>query len=114
MVIKRKYLAALTLLLASAVIIAVVSSPAIVGAAATKRLLPIYSVQRDDKCVALTFDAAWGNEDTQQLIDILARYNVRATFFVVGQWVDKYPDSVKALSDAGNVRRVSPRWASLR
>lgn len=44
----------------------------------------------------------WGNEDTQQLIDILAKYNVKATFFVVGEWVDKYPESVKALADAGH------------
>ncbi len=44
----------------------------------------------------------WGNEDTQQLIDILAKYNIKATFFVVGDWVDKYPESVKALSDAGH------------
>ena len=44
----------------------------------------------------------WGNEDTQQLIDILGRYHVKATFFVVGDWVEKYPESVKALSDAGH------------
>lgn len=44
----------------------------------------------------------WGNEDTQTLIDILAKYNVKTTFFVVGEWVDKYPDSVKALHDAGH------------
>ena len=44
----------------------------------------------------------WGNEDTQTLIDILGRYGVKATFFVVGSWVDKYPESVKALSDAGH------------
>ena len=44
----------------------------------------------------------WGNEDTQQLIDILGQYNVPATFFVVGEWVDKYPESVKALHDAGH------------
>ena len=44
----------------------------------------------------------WGNEDTQELIDILAQYNVKATFFVVGDWVDKYPESVKALHDAGH------------
>ena len=79
-----------------------VNSPAIVGVAAADRELPIYSVQRDDKTVALSFDAAWGNEDTQTLIDILSEYKINATFFVVGQWVDKYPDSVKALSDAGN------------
>lgn len=79
-----------------------VNSPAIVGASAADRELPIYCVQRGDKTVALSFDAAWGNEDTQTLIDILNKYDINATFFVVGQWVDKYPESVKALSDAGN------------
>lgn len=44
----------------------------------------------------------WGNEDTQTLIDILDHYHVKATFFVVGQWVEKYPDSVRALADAGH------------
>lgn len=44
----------------------------------------------------------WGNEDTQTLIDILGKYNIKATFFVVGSWVDKYPESVKALHDAGH------------
>ncbi|MEA4895207.1 MAG: polysaccharide deacetylase family protein [Oscillospiraceae bacterium] len=80
----------------------VINSSAIVGASASVRQLPIYCVDRDNKCVSLTFDAAWGNEDTQQLIDILAKYNVKATFFVVGAWVDKYPESVKALHDAGH------------
>lgn len=67
-----------------------------------KRPLPIYNVQRDDKVISLSFDAAWGNEDTQELVDILGRYNVKATFFVVGFWVDKFPESVKALHDAGH------------
>ena len=66
------------------------------------RKLPIYCVQTDKKQVAISFDAAWGNDDTQTLIDILKEYNVPATFFVVGAWVDKYPESVKALSDAGH------------
>ncbi len=80
----------------------VINSSAIVGASASVRQLPIYCVDRDNKCVSLTFDAAWGNEDTQLLIDILAKYNVKATFFIVGAWVDKYPESVKALHDAGH------------
>lgn len=46
--------------------------------------------------------SAWGNEDTQTLIDILKKYNIKATFFVVGDWVDKYPESVQALHDAGH------------
>lgn len=66
------------------------------------RDLPIYSVDCGKKVCALTFDAAWGNEDTQQLIDILGEHKIKATFFVVGEWVDKYPESVKALSDAGH------------
>lgn len=65
------------------------------------RQLPIYCVQTEEKKIAISFDAAWGNDDTQTLIDILHEYNVPATFFVVGAWVDKYPESVKQLSDAG-------------
>lgn len=101
-IVRKRWAAAISFVLVVAAIFYVVSSPAIVGAAATTRLLPIYSVKRDNKCVSLTFDAAWGNEDTQALIDILGKYNVKATFFVVGQWVDKYPESVKALHDAGH------------
>ena len=70
--------------------------------AGSDRLLPIYCVETDKKQIAISFDAAWGNDDTQQLIDILKEYDVPATFFVVGAWVDKYPESVKALSDAGH------------
>ena len=44
----------------------------------------------------------WGNEDTQQLIDILGKYGVQVTFFVVGDWVERYPESVKALHEAGH------------
>ena len=80
----------------------VVNYPAAVDASASARQLPIYCVQRDQKLVSISFDAAWGNEDTQDLIDILDRFQVKATFFVVGDWVDKYPESVKALHDAGH------------
>ena len=97
----RKLLGPAALALAVAAIFWVVNSPSIVGVSAANRELPIYSVQRDNKAVSLTFDAAWGNEDTQNIIDILDRYGVKATFFLVGQWVDKYPESVKAIADAG-------------
>ncbi len=98
----RRLLSGLGLLLAVALIFWAVSSPAIVGVSASKRSLPVYSVERSDKLLAISFDAAWGNEDTQTLIDILNRYGVRATFFVVGDWAEKYPESVKALAEAGN------------
>ncbi|HBI64050.1 MAG TPA: deacetylase [Clostridiales bacterium] len=73
-----------------------------ISTSAAKRDLPIYSVERKEKVCALTFDAAWGNEDTEQLIEILGAEDIRATFFVVGEWVEKYPESVKQLSDAGH------------
>jgi len=71
------------------------------GAYATDRQLPIYCVDTQQKTCSVSFDAAWGNEDTQALIDILGKYHVKATFFVVGDWAEKYPESVKALVDAG-------------
>ncbi len=98
----RRILYAAGLVVAVALIFLISGTPAFVSTAAATRQLPIYCVQRDDPCVSLTFDAAWGNEDTQLLIDILGNYGVKATFFVVGSWVDKYPDSVRALSDAGH------------
>ena len=94
---------ALILCLVIALIIGAVSFvPKAVETMASNRLIPIYCVDRQDKYISLSFDAAWGNEDTQTLINILKKYNVKTTFFVVASWVDKYPESVKALSDAGN------------
>ena len=95
------------LMLAAGVLVALaifctVNLPAMVEASVVTRQLPIYCVDRGDNVISISFDAAWGNEDTQTLIDILARYGVKTTFFVVGEWVDKYPESVKALHDAGH------------
>ncbi len=67
-----------------------------------QRSIPVYCVETDEKKLAVTFDAAWGAEDTRQLIEILEKYNARATFFVVGTWAQKHPDSVKAFYDAGH------------
>lgn len=97
----KKIVSIVAFVLIIALIFGVVNSRAIIGVSATERNLPVYCVKRDDKCVSLTFDAAWGNEDTEQLIEILQKYNVTATFFLVGAWVDKYPDSVQQLADAG-------------
>lgn len=69
---------------------------------AAPRKLPIYCTDRGGKTVAFTFDAAWGNEDTQTLIDIFKENDIHVTFFVVGEWVDRCGESVKALSDAGH------------
>ena len=91
--------------------------PEVVAAIAPARQLPVYCVERTDKKISISFDAAWGNEDTQTLIDILTAHDVRATFFLVGGWVDKYPESVQALADAGmevmNHSETHPHLAQL-
>ena len=100
--IRRSALSLLACGVAACAMFCVVNYPAAVDASASARQLPIYCVQRDQKMASVSFDAAWGNEDTQQLIDILGQYGVKATFFVVGDWVDKYPESVLALHEAGH------------
>ena len=66
------------------------------------RELPIYCVETDKKQVALSFDAAWGNEDTGRILETLKKHNVKVTFFRTGGWVESYPDDVKAILAAGH------------
>lgn len=73
-----------------------------VEAAGTPRDLPIYNVKRDDKVVSISFDAAWGDEQTASLLATLEKYHVHTTFFTVGQWVERYPDQVRAIAAAGH------------
>lgn len=83
---------------------AVLYIPSVVFVSSTvgERELPIYSVDTQKKQVALSFDAAWGNEDTQELLSILAKHNVHVTFFMTGGWVESYPEDVKAILAAGH------------
>lgn len=66
------------------------------------RELPIYCVEKEQPEIALTFDAAWGNEDTARILQILQEQEVRATFFMTGGWVKAYPEDVKAIRAAGH------------
>ena len=64
--------------------------------------LPIYCVKTDEKKIAITFDAAWSADDTDELIEIMEKFNAHCTFFAVGDWLDKNPKEAKRLFDAGN------------
>ena len=66
------------------------------------RELPIYCVETQEKKIALSFDAAWGNEDTAKILEILKKHDVHVTFFMTGGWVESYPDDVKAILAAGH------------
>jgi len=64
--------------------------------------LPIYSVDTKAKKIAISFDSSWGDDNTEEILNILDKYNVKATFFVLGGWVERYPEKVKAMKDRGH------------
>ena len=67
-----------------------------------KRDLPIYSVDCPDKKIAITFDCAWGSDDIPDILDTLEKHQVKASFFIVGTWAEKFPDAVRLISEAGH------------
>lgn len=79
-----------------------VSMSDIVPASAGQKELPIYSVATDKKVVAISFDCAWSADDIPSIAKTLSDYNCKASFFVVGDWAQKYPNEVKQLFDAGH------------
>lgn len=74
-----------------------------IGTYTEAKKLPIYCVDtKGEKKISLTFDAAWGDEDAEQILETLNKYNVKATFFMVGDWIRKYPELVKKISVEGH------------
>ena len=102
---------------AAALMVATSTAGKIAATMSESREIPIYYVDTQDKVCSLSFDAAWGNEQTDTLLDILDEYEVKSTFFIVKQWVDKYPDDVKEIAarghDVGNHSSTHPHMAEL-
>lgn len=69
---------------------------------ASRKVLPIYSVDRDDKVISVTFDASWGGDKTRKILDLLDEYDAKATFFLVGIWVDQFPELVQEIAARGH------------
>lgn len=84
---------------------------------ARKRELPIYSVDRNDQKISISFDAAWGGDKTLKILDTLDEFGVKATFFLVDIWTQKYPDLVKEISarghEIGNHSTTHPQMSKL-
>lgn len=69
---------------------------------AGNRNIPVYSVERPENYASITFNCAWDSHDIDKVLDTLLKYNVKATFFIVGDWAEKYPDSLAKIYDAGH------------
>ncbi|HEV2962329.1 MAG TPA: polysaccharide deacetylase family protein [Candidatus Angelobacter sp.] len=57
---------------------------------------------RDPRQMALTFDDGPNDPYTFELLDLLAKYEAKATFFVIGAYVCRRPDMVRAIHQAGH------------
>ena len=62
----------------------------------------VYQGQGDEPRIALTFDDGPHPEYTAQILDILAEYGIHATFFVIGENVDLYPDMLQRTVSEGH------------
>ena len=70
--------------------------------AEAERLLPIYRVDRADNLISISFDCAWGDEYTDELLSVMDEYGVKSTFFTVEFWTKKYPERIKKISELGH------------
>ncbi len=112
----RQTLLSFCMLVLSTLYIVGLNNPA-AAVVARKRELPIYSVAREDKVLSISFDASWGADKTIPILDILDKYGVKTTFFLVGGWVDKYPDMLKEIvargHEIGNHSDTHPHMSQL-
>lgn len=62
----------------------------------------VFKVDTGEHAVALTFDVVWEPTEVERILDILDRYQVRATFFLAGSWIRKNPDLAREIALRGH------------
>ena len=75
---------------------------AITTSSENSKLLPIYNVQTEEKKVAFTMNCAWNADDIDQILEVLRNNDTKITFFMVGDWIEKFPEAVKKIYDEGH------------
>ena len=84
------------------IIIANMSTAQILPTSSSERVLPIYKVKTEENKVALTMNCAWSADDIDRILETLEKNEVKITFFIVGEWAEKYPEAVKKIYEAGH------------
>lgn len=102
---KKSLITAMSLMIAGVILACTLGATATASVffGKSSRKIPVYGVdvQGEKKVIALTFDAAWGADKTQGILDTMAKYDAKGTFFLVGFWIDKFEDETKAIAEAG-------------
>lgn len=73
-----------------------------VQTANNKKQLPIYSVDTEEKKISLTMNCAWNADDIDLILQILEKQQVKITFFMVGDWIEKNVEAAKKIHEAGH------------
>lgn len=74
----------------------------VLTSAKTEKTLPIYNVKTDEKKVALTINCAWNADDIDIILETLNKHNVKVTFFMVGDWIEKHEEAAKKIYENGH------------
>lgn len=62
-----------------------------------------YIGDTNDKCLYLTFDVGYEAGYTENILDVLKKHNIKAAFFVVGNYLESNPEIVKRMCDEGHI-----------
>ena len=100
---KKSLVLGISAILIICLIAVVVANDNVISAFSNQKELPIYEVETEQNFIALSFDAAWGADKTREIMNILEKHGVKGNFFLVGFWIDKYPDLVKEIADRGHL-----------
>lgn len=116
LLVRRHGLPALALAAVCVAYVTMRGAPSLMTAATTREL-PVYNVDTEEKVLSISFDAAWGSANTEELLNILDRYEARTTFFLVGFWAEKYPELVAEIvargHEIGNHSATHPHMSQL-
>ncbi len=75
----------------------------VIAPAITKRhFSPVYRVDTGRQAMAIAVNVAWGEDCLPELLEIFREQNVKATFFIDGEWAQKFPDMVRFISEEGH------------
>ena len=100
---KKSLVLGISAILIICLLAVVIANDNVISAFSSQKELPIYEVETDKNAVALSFDAAWGADKTREILNVLEKHNVKGNFFLVGFWIDEYPDLVKEIADRGHL-----------
>ncbi|MCH5198723.1 MAG: polysaccharide deacetylase family protein [Oscillospiraceae bacterium] len=99
---KKQITMTVLIIIWAAVLLTVIILTATKTVNAQEEKIPVFSVERSDKKIALTFNAAWGNGTTDEILGILNENDINATFFIVGSFAKSFPESIKKIYNAGH------------